>query len=296
MASDYPKRESHFAHKLVRLMIRTCAAQEIGPGAALLVAVIVHTEDSKRYTAPVTFWNHQLQDVLGMSWGQLDRARKKAVAAGWLHYERKATRSVSKYWTLVPPQFAGVPDGACDCDADKVFHQNGERNAETEDGSFTDTEKQTWNKRGRNVEQTWKKREPSSLTLLPDPGPNPQEHVPSARSASTDQFELFWKMVLATAPHKAKSKGEAAKRYVEAVRKLKARPDVADPHAFLLDRGAAYYASPEGQTPYANGPAPWINKGRYDDDPKSWTRKDAPARSCVPGPGQRHPDDADADF
>jgi hypothetical protein len=114
--TDYPKRNSYFAHKAVRLMIRTCAAQEIGSDAFLLVTVIAHTEDAKRYTAPVTFWNAQLESVLGFSWGKLDRARKRAVAAGWLHYEAGGKARVGRYWVTIPPSLQGIAASAVDED------------------------------------------------------------------------------------------------------------------------------------------------------------------------------------
>ncbi len=161
--TDYPPRPSHFAHKLVRLMIRACAAQEIGTDGFLLVTVIVHTEDAKRYTAPVTYWNEQLMSVLGFrSWGQLDRARKKATEGGWLHYERAANRTVGKYWATLPADLADLPNGPVDCDAHVLLATSGE-----------ETVKQTGNKRETNVKQTGMKREPSSLRPKPKAKPSP---------------------------------------------------------------------------------------------------------------------------
>ncbi len=66
MAGDYPKRPTHFAHKFVRLLTRTCDAMALGQGTAWLLTVIAHTEDAKHYTAPVTFWNDQLINVTGL--------------------------------------------------------------------------------------------------------------------------------------------------------------------------------------------------------------------------------------
>ena len=60
MTAAYPKRQTHFAHKLVRLMLHSCAAQEIGADGFLVVAAIAHAEDAKRYSGPVTYWNEQL--------------------------------------------------------------------------------------------------------------------------------------------------------------------------------------------------------------------------------------------
>jgi catechol-2,3-dioxygenase len=59
-------------------------------------------------------------------------------------------------------------------------------------------------------------------------------------------------------------------------------------NAFLLERATAYYASPLGMTQYANGPAPWLNQGHYDDNPAAWDRsgdraeKSEPAQSEIP--------------
>jgi hypothetical protein len=114
--ADYPTRESHFAHKLTRLVWRTCAAQEIGTPAAFLVVQIAHTEDAKRYTGPVTYWNDQLQSLMGLSWDQLNRIRKKAIKEGWLYYEPGRKGKAGKYWTTIPPQYNGLPDGAVDED------------------------------------------------------------------------------------------------------------------------------------------------------------------------------------
>ena len=108
-------------------MIRVCAAQEIGTNGFLLVTVIAHTEDAKRYTDAVTFWNDQLMSILAFdSWGQLDRARKRAVDAGWLHYEPGGKGRVGKYWTMIPSRFNDLDAGAVDCDAALLFSTNGE--------------------------------------------------------------------------------------------------------------------------------------------------------------------------
>ena len=144
MAATYPKRPTHFAHKLVRLMLHSCAAQEIGSDGFLLVAAIAHAEDAKRYTAPVTYWNEQLIPILGLaSWGQLDRARKRVISAGWLHYECGGKHKVGKYWTLIPGHLAGVPDVSTESDYHVSISNFGDRNViETglrRDGDVTET-------------------------------------------------------------------------------------------------------------------------------------------------------------
>lgn len=127
MAAEYPERPAFFAHRVVRLILRTCAAQEIGQDGILLVMAIAHTEDAKRYTAPVTYWNDQLRSILAFnSWGKLDRARKRAVEAGWLHYEPGGKGRVGKYWVGIPPEFAELSDDPLDED---FLSTSGETNA-----------------------------------------------------------------------------------------------------------------------------------------------------------------------
>ena len=155
----YPERHSHFAHKLVRLMLHSCATQDIGTDGFALVVAIAHAEDAKRYSGPVTYWNEQLMPIIGFqSWGQLDRARKKAIAAGWLHYECGGKGRVGKYWCVVPGHLTEAPDGSTESDHHVSLSKNGEPNG-----------KETGKKREPNVNQTWEKRgrsgEHSTLSL-----------------------------------------------------------------------------------------------------------------------------------
>lgn len=127
--ADYPARNSFFAHDFVRIMTRACAAQEIGSDAFVLLTVIVHTEDARKYSGPVTFWNDQLQSVLGFSsWGKLDRARKRAVDAGWLHYECGGKGKVGKYWVTIPGGLQGLRGHPVDEDHPIILSENGETN------------------------------------------------------------------------------------------------------------------------------------------------------------------------
>ena len=118
MASEtpiYPKRPSHYAHKVVRAMVKTCVAQEHGQGVFLLVCVIAHTEDARHYTSAVTFWNEQLAHVTGFANVKaMDRQRAKAVDAGWLVYIPGGNRVPGKYWVAIPPKFSNLDDAASD--------------------------------------------------------------------------------------------------------------------------------------------------------------------------------------
>jgi len=109
--AEYPKRDSHHAHRITRLLFKSCACQEIGAHAALLVIHIAHTEDAVRYQYPVRFWNGQLMALFGWnSPKQLTEARRRAIEAGWLHYEREGNRQVGRYWTLIPEMVEAFSD------------------------------------------------------------------------------------------------------------------------------------------------------------------------------------------
>lgn len=110
---DYPKssRGKFFAHKFVRLLMKSCAAQDMGQNAVLLCVFIAHTEDAMHYSGACRFWNEQLLSVMGFrSAKQLDTARDKAVEAGWLVYDRPGNRAVGRYWVTIPEQFADLSD------------------------------------------------------------------------------------------------------------------------------------------------------------------------------------------
>jgi hypothetical protein len=131
MSAPYPVREPFFAMKVIRLLAKSGEIQRIGPDASLLVTIIASTEDAKRYRGPVNFFNGQLQSLLGFAkWERLDRARRSAVEAGWLHYiapEPGARDKPGYYWTLVPSSVADLPDTSCDESPDPLasFYHRG---------------------------------------------------------------------------------------------------------------------------------------------------------------------------
>ena len=111
MPEQYPKRESHFAHRFVRILHKSCAAQDIGTSAFALLCVIVHTEDASRYRGPCRFWNSQLMETLGFkSPKQLDAARDKAIEFGWLYYNRAGNRQVGEYYVIIPDRYLDITD------------------------------------------------------------------------------------------------------------------------------------------------------------------------------------------
>lgn len=110
----YPHRPPFFALRFNRLMLRSCLGTRVGAEGCWLLAAIVSTEDARRYTGPVAFFNGNLADQLGISISAMQRARKKCVEAGWLHYTEGERSRPAKYWVIVPPEDAAKPDGPSD--------------------------------------------------------------------------------------------------------------------------------------------------------------------------------------
>lgn len=175
MVATYPKRGSHFAHKVVRMMIKTCAAQEIGQAAVLLVATVAHTEDAKHYSSPVTFYNEQLMAVLAIKkWESLDRARKSAVDAGWLHYEARGKRLPGLYWALIPSHAQRVSDAAIDETLSPLDGDNNEQSLYPPNG-YREGDK-------GGYREGYNEGYPPVLlrnTPVPSPVPDPSESAPA---------------------------------------------------------------------------------------------------------------------
>src|SRR5690348_4993846 len=125
MAADpqYPKRESHFAHKAIRMMIKTCVASEWGPQVFTLLTVIVHTEDAAHYRRPVTFYNPALIPLVGCdSETTFKRVRSRAVESGWLVYAKGARGKPAKYYVQIPPHATGLDDLPSD-EGDETYQE-----------------------------------------------------------------------------------------------------------------------------------------------------------------------------
>lgn len=173
MTSDaYPKRDVFFSHRFVRLLQKSCAAQDIGCNACLLLCYIAHTEDAARYSGPVRFWNEQLMNVMGFkSPKQLNDARAKAEQAGWLVYIRTGNREVGRYWVTIPEHFEGLSDG--------VIEENHSAN-HSEYGTNSGMNKERIPERisdGSRNEFETESGKPSNPIPFPNPIPKTQTHI-----------------------------------------------------------------------------------------------------------------------
>lgn len=181
----YPKREKYFANRFVRLLTKSAAAQELGPEVCWLLTVVAHQEDSKRYKRPVTYYNEQLMPLAGFGGrSRLVRARDKAVAAGWLHYEQGGKGAPGKYWVIVPNHCADLPDNPCD-ESDSVLNQDGNRTATavlSRIGTLTGTAT------GRQPDSN---QDDNPAPSVPTPTPIPKEEPPNGDSPAGRSSNLY---------------------------------------------------------------------------------------------------------
>lgn len=220
MSAGYPKRPSHWAHRVVRSMLKSCAAQEIGAIAVNLVTFVAHTEDAKHYAGPVTFHNGQLLPILGVSkWDTLAAARSAAIEAGWLHYENPNPqgRSPGFYWSKIPPQYAELDDAPTDEGlTTEAIYKQGYRDgwqaamAETLSPANGDSSSPRYPENGDSRGDS--RGEPSTLSLSlsleesPDSRPDdsqpqkPKRKRPEPNPEDRDTAEWMWQTILAFDP------------------------------------------------------------------------------------------------
>lgn len=257
---SYPKREPYYAHKLTRLLFKSCAAQSLGQDAVLLVIHIAHTEDAAKYQGPVRFWNSQLNEVLGFrSPKSLNNARHRAIQGGWLNYERCHDRAVGSYWTIIPARVTRFNDEPIE-PSGTVPSTEQESDSWVVLGTLCGTGSGTGN------------------DLLSIPIPIPNKHTdekssesvfPKAKNRKTQSmraegFERWY----AVYPRKV-AKGAAEKAYPKALEDIQKteRTDEEQSEALLLqwtkERAASLQAI---ESKYRPNPATWLNAKRYRDE------------------------------
>jgi hypothetical protein len=255
---------------------------EIGTDGVWLLSIIAHTEDAAHYRSPVKFWNDQLFSVTGLkTWDRLNRARKKAVAAGWLHYEPGGKGKVGKYWVTIPGRYEGLPDNSV-AEDDPIILRTSEGDNQLSSapvkGITNYPPHQHGQKPDTNLIEAWEKPDTSLDHSKPVPVPSPD---PKKRARSIDAdvdvdvdahpFDAFWAVTHRKVGRKvAKAKFQAAVREIRADKRRDL--DGQTPEEFLIERMKTFAASPNAhptdRTPIH--PATWLYQGRYDDDPATW--------------------------
>ncbi len=252
MTEEYPEREPFHFHRFVRLLHKTCAAHDIGPASAYLLTIIAGTEDAARYRRGVTYYDFQLENIMGVgSYGALSRARKRAIKSGWLHYKPGGKGRAGIYWTLIPAHAEGLDDNPTD-EGDDLRHrlllQNGGAN-----------EEQTKNKRRANGEQTESNRRASGVLSDLTLSPTLSLSLNTSIDASPEAERLY------QAYPRTQAKGAALKAIRRALTK--------DTFDVLAEAVAAFAESRRGEDPqFTPHPATWFNQERWNDDRSTWTR------------------------
>lgn len=189
--SSYPKRPSHFAHKFVRLIMRQCVANELGPDVAFLLVTIAHTEDAKRYASAVTWFNEQLMAVVGARGVKaLIKTRQRAVDAGWLHYAPGAKGKPGKYWVTIPNGLESIRDEACDHNEEEFSPVSYVQNDTESAGKVTQKVQGKCHDKCR--ESGTESANHSSLVPFPSPKPNnpaPAERGSGQRAATKEDHK-----------------------------------------------------------------------------------------------------------
>ena len=263
---QYPKREKFWAMKFIRLLSKTCAAQEIGPTGFVLVSVIATTEDAAGYRRAVTYFDGQLAPIVGVdSLKSLAAARKKSVEAGWLHYEPGCKGRAGRYWSTIPEHADGIDDSPTDESEDdstpmrsKMYVESGNEsgnNRETigEDATWQRANILTYPYPYPNTEIL--SREADNLTFLTSPSP---------------QFLSWWNCL----PEGMRSGQKACwKIWPEVIVEIQSKLPV-DQHTavmHLIQRTKLFAVSPRGKKPkYRWSPLTFLKDGHYDDSAESW--------------------------
>ncbi len=180
----YPNSgQQYLANRLIRLLQKSCAANEIGIEACWLVTCVALVEDAKHYSGPVTFWTGQLLPITGFaSWGRLDRARERAVQAGWLYYRPGTNRQCGVYWCKIPEN---VLRAFNDSPVDEMNHHSGDH----QNGDSLQFNHQNRARNGeRNVIETGSKRNRNGEPSIPVPVPVPKENGALLSKMSSQNF------------------------------------------------------------------------------------------------------------
>ena len=284
---EYPKRPPFFAHRLVRKMTKACAAQEIGPEACWLVSVIAHLEDAIGYRRPITYYNEQLIPIMGFGGkGAFVNARRKAVEAGFLHYEQGKKRQPAIYWTSEPAGYERISDGACDEGADRDFRPVSEPKAEDavrfQDGNQTNAVRFQDGKPTETPPPSPQYNQDTQIQTLPhfegaDPGgsvsdldgkdkPDPTKiKQKKPRRTYPAEFSAFWEAY----PRKT-DKLEADRKYPIALRRIMTDRGIDETAAHqVLLAGAQRYATVAAglESRYTKHAATWLHHGCWDDQP-----------------------------
>lgn len=259
------RRESFFGQQVIRLMTKTCTANELGATACWLLSVVAATQDAAGGRA-VTFYTNQIMPLIGVhKWDTLDAIRKRCVEAGWLEYRspEKGERKPGLYKVVIPNRFAHLSDSRCD-EGSNQYPENGERigGSEYPENGYRDGERmgeRTGYRIGERMGEP-----PSSPSTSPS-----TSNTPYPLSGFSQAFDMAWRIWPASRRTKRETSQSA---WRDAVVRLAFRFDGDHRKAedWIHQRVRAFCDSPKASGQFCPGIANWLIDGRYDDAPESW--------------------------
>jgi hypothetical protein len=214
----YPKnRPSYFGFKVIRLMAKVRAADQIGTSGLAMVSVIAMQEDACGYKRAVSFWNEPLMLDLGMrARNTFNRTREACIEAGWLKYKSGGTRKVGYYYVSIPDEFLDEKDSAID----ERLSSNFERNEELMRDQSGTNKGLIRDQCGTNEELMRDQCDTVSTLYpipIPNPTPNPSKKKIKEKPKHDESFETFWtKTNFPKRPQD--TKGDIKKKYLACIK------------------------------------------------------------------------------
>jgi hypothetical protein len=100
---DYPKdRTNRYLFQMLDLLLVPVVARALGKSGLNLVRVIVSMENQMFFRQAVLITDDDLRPRVDCSEKTLVEARRRCIAAGWIHYEPATMGQSSRIWTKVP--------------------------------------------------------------------------------------------------------------------------------------------------------------------------------------------------
>ena len=232
-------RPPMFAAKVIRILTRSAAAQELGPNVCWMLSVIVGQEDSPavRYSRPVTYYFEQLMPLCGFrSPKQLRAAITKAVETGWLEYTPGAKGRPGRFRVQIPDELADVEPYGCDESdppangrPDEKCVSESEANRAPKTKCVSESEVEAEMKRAP-------KRKRKGNPFLPVPNPIPKQEAASASDAVPDEalsWITWWNRLKAEGLVHAKVSVNPSRGVVTGVKRLRGSKELRE---LLSDR------------------------------------------------------------
>jgi hypothetical protein len=293
MAESYPVRERYWSHRFCRLLTKLAVANEIGAEACWMLTVIAHQEDAKRYRGPVTYYNGQIMPLCAFNYDrQLIRARNRAIAAGWLHYEQGGKSRPGTYWCTIPPQYENVPDGPMDEGTSSGFSPSKNDNGSVnQSAGKTDSREIPLANSSVNA-QSMRSQSVNLPTLYPSPSPEEKKEdcptpgeAPASGRPLDEPTEFIFECVGQGAKSWTLTKSKLSE-YLEAYPDLDVRAEIRKSRQWIRDNPTNRKTA-KGMPAFLNR---WLSRAQNNGGRNAGTRSGKHGPQI--GPGQRYDPDA----